>query len=108
MEAQTQATAPAETAAAPVEAKLSQKDAVFNFVSDALAADGLGDKYKLPEGTKLKDIVTKEIRKVVRQRLFKAITDGSVKLSKAMDDSKKKKYCSGLINNWLKKDPRFN
>lgn len=107
MEAQTNAT---ETTAAttPVEAKLSQKDAVYNFVTDALKVDGLGSKYQLPEGSKLKDIVTKEIRKVVRLRLFSAIKAGEIKLSKVMDDSKLKKYCSGLINNWLKKDPRFN
>lgn len=87
-----------ETAAA----KLSQKDAVFNFVTEALGS------AERPEGSKLKDLVTKDVRKVVRQRLFAAVKSGDVKLSKQFDDSKLKKYCSGLINNWLKKDSRFN
>lgn len=82
--------------------KLSQKDAVLKFVTEALGLN------QLPEGAKLKDAVTKEIRKAVRQKLFTAIRNGEVKLSKQYDDSKLKKYCSGLINNWLKKDSRFN
>lgn len=82
--------------------KLSQKNAVLQYVTEAL---GSADK---PEGTKLKELVTKEIRKIVRQRLFAAVKSGEVKCSKQFDDSKLKKYCSGLINNWLKKDPRFN
>lgn len=81
--------------------KLSQKDAVYNFVVEALTD-------KPAEGTKLRDSVTKDVRKIVRQRLFAAVKSGEVKLSKQFDDSKLKKYCSGLINNWLKKDPRFN
>ncbi|SRR6266481_8857319 len=90
------------------ENKMSQKDATYCFIMDALKVDGLGSKYQLPEGTKLKDIVTKEIRKVVRQNLFKALAEGTVGLTKVMTDSRKKKYCSGLVNHWLKKDPRFN
>jgi len=82
--------------------KLSQKDAVYKYVTEALESSAK------EEGAKLKDLVTKEVRKVVRTRLFAAVKSGEVKLSKQFDDSKLKKYCSGLINNWLKKDPRFN
>jgi hypothetical protein len=82
--------------------KLSQKDAIFAFTMEAL---GLTEK---PADAKLKDLVTKEVRKIVRQRLFAAVKAGTVKLSKQFDDSKLKKYCSSLINNWVKKDPRFN
>lgn len=102
METQAQAT---EAAAATDVARLSQKDAVYNFVKDALTEAGT---ITQAEGMKLKDLVTKEVRKVVRGRLFKAIQAGEIKLSKVMDEGKLKKYCSGLINNWLKKDPRFN
>lgn len=90
--------------AAPQIEKLSQKDAVFNFTTEALVNAGLSRIKDQP----LKDLVTKEIRKVVRQRLFAAISAGEVRVSKTMDSSKLKKYCSGLINNWLKKDERFN
>ena len=82
--------------------KTLQKDAVYAFVSDALKG------IQVPEGVKVRELVTKDVRKVVRTRLFNAIRNGEVKLGKSYDDSKLKKYCSGLINNWLKKDPRFN
>lgn len=91
-----------QVAETKTESKLSQKDAVFNFVNEALK-----DVTKA-EGVKLKDLVTKEVRKVVRTSLFAAVKSGEVRLSKQFDDSKLKKYCSGLINNWLKKDTRFN
>lgn len=82
--------------------KSSQKDAVYRYVSEAL------NGTNLTNGAKLKDLVTKDVRKVVRQRLFAAVKSGEVKLSKQYSDSTLKKYCSGLINNWLKKDSRFN
>ncbi len=87
--------------AAPTVAKASQKDAVYKFVLEALEA-------KPAEGQTLKDLVTKETRKVVRQKLFTAIRANEVSFSKQKTDSDLKKYCSGLINNWLKKDPRFS
>lgn len=98
MEAQTQE----QTTVTTTTSKLSQKDAVFKYVSEALVNTVQG------ENQKVRDLVTKEVRKTVRQRLFNAVKTGEVKLSKQFDDSKLKKYCSGLINNWLKKDPRFN
>lgn len=82
--------------------KLSQKDAVYKYVVEAL---GSADK---PEGTKLRDLVTKEVRKIVRTRLYIGLKNGEIKISDAANDSKMKKYASGLINNWLKKDERFN
>jgi hypothetical protein len=82
--------------------KMSQKNAVYNFVNEAL------ENVVLAEGQKLKELVTKEIRKIVRQKLFAAVKSGQVKLSKQYNDSRLKKYCSGLINNWLGKDIRFN
>lgn len=81
--------------------RLSQKDAVFSYILNAL-------ENKPSEGQKLKDLITKDIRKVVRQKLFADIKSGEILISKQFDDSKLKKYCSGLINNWLKKDSRFN
>jgi hypothetical protein len=98
METQTQEQAAQTTADV---SKLSQKDAVYTFVTAVVGQPQEG-------GAKLKELVTKEVRKTVRQRLFAAVKSGDVKLSKQYDDSKLKKYCSGLINNWLKKDPRFN
>lgn len=84
-----------------VSKKLSQKDAVFNFVIAALDA-------KPGPGEVLKSLVTKDLKKVVRTRLFEELKLGNIKLKRTMDDSKLKKYCSGLINHWLRRDPRFN
>ncbi len=91
-----------EATAVETASTTSQKDAVFQFASAAL-----GD-VKAPEGQALRSLVTKEVRKAIRLRLFEGVKTGSIKLSRTMDDSKLKKYCSSLINNWLKKDPRFN
>lgn len=96
-------TAITQEQAQTVSQKLSQKDAMFNFTMEALNGNVVR-----PDGQPLKVLVTKDVRKVVRQRLFQEIKGGNVKLKKTMDDSKLKKYCSGLINNWLKKDERFN
>lgn len=83
-------------------AKLGQNDAVYQYTVQALKG------ATTPEGVALKSIVTKEVKKEVRKRLFDGFKAGQIKLKNPMDDSKLKKYCSGLINNWLKKDPRFN
>lgn len=93
--------APAAPAAAASKGS-AQKEAVYQF---AVAALG---EAKPAEGQPLKSLVTKEIRKTIRAKLFAGAREGSIKLKRPMDDSKLKKYCSSLINNWLKKDPRFN
>ena len=84
--------------------KLSQKDAVFNFTTEILVSAG---KSRV-QGEPLKTLVTKEIRKLVRAKLIESLKKGETRLSKSFDESRIKKYASGLINNWLKKDPRFN
>lgn len=108
MESQTQEqTAPAATdAAAPI--KLGQKDAVFAFVTESMAGVTMEPGETVKARLAKKDDASKAVRKAVRQKLFAAIKAGTIKLSKPYDDSKLKKYCSGLINNWLKKDPRLN
>jgi hypothetical protein len=85
-----------------MENKLSQKDAIYKYALDAL------NGAVIPEGQKLKDLINKEIRKVMRQRLFLSFRSGEVNLRDGFDDSKLKKYCSLIISNWLKKDKRFN
>lgn len=108
METTTQTAETVVAPAAPTESKQAQKDAVYKFMKEATTTlvlpEGLTLRLRLTE----KDEVAKGIRKAVRVKLFDAIRSGQVKLSKQYDDSRLKKYCSGLINNWLKKDPRFN
>ena len=96
VETQPQAT---ETAASQTE----QKDAVFNLALQAL------NGQTATEGQPLKSLVTKEVRKAIRVGLYEGIKNGSIKYSKTgKSDGQLKKYCSSLINNWLKKDSRFN
>lgn len=83
--------------------KLSQKDAVHTYVLEALGAN-----YTLTEGQTLKDLITKDVRKIVRTKLFDGIKSGIIKYTPTKTDAEIKKYCSGLINNWLGKDERFN
>lgn len=85
---------------------MQQKAAVLALAKKAL---GLADGAELPEGKALKDLVTKEVRKAIRVGLFEGIKNGSIKYSKqGKTDGELKKYCSSLINNWVKKDHRFN
>lgn len=81
---------------------MSQKDAVHKFASEAL--EGIA----VAEGASLRSLITKDMRKSIRLKLFEGMKAGSIKLAKQTNDSKLKKYCSSLINNWLKKDSRFN
>lgn len=90
-----------ETTAAET-SNLSQKDAVFQFALEALAGKPAA------EGQALRELITKDVRKQIRVKLFDGVRSGKIKLARSMDDSKLKKYSSSLINNWLKKDPRFN
>lgn len=104
METQTQGEVAVTTSVETTASKIAQKDAVFKYISEALATAGqtVSDLKTMSPDDK------KQFRKVVRKRLFESIKSGEVKLSKQYDDSRLKKYCSGLINNWLKKDTRLN
>ncbi len=84
--------------------KISQKDAVFTFVKDALVELG----KVVAEGDKLVIYVSKDVRKIVRARLYAGFKSGQIKLKKPKEDSKLKKYCSGLIKHWMTNDTRFN
>lgn len=103
METETQVTVPATGSSEEVApSTLSQKDAVHQFAIEALAG------AVAAEGQALRSLVTKEVRKAIRLKLFEGVKSDTIKLARSMDDSKLKKYCSSLINNWLKKDSRFN
>ena len=84
--------------------KLSQKEAVKQFILDAIAAKGVVRE----EGAPLKVLVTKDIRVTVKDRLFAGFRDGSITIASQKDDKALRKYCSGLISNWLSKDKEFN
>lgn len=88
-------------------AQTEQKDAVHALALQALSPEAVEGAKAL--GQPLKSLVTKEVRKAIRVGLYEGIKAGTIKYSKAgKSDGQLKKYCSSLINNWLKKDPRFN
>lgn len=84
--------------------KMTQKEAVYTFLTDAITAEG---KTRL-EGSKLRDYVTPAVRKIARQRLFAGFKAGEIGMRKEKTDDALKRYCSGVITNFVTKDPRFN
>lgn len=110
---------PVQTETVQVTEKMSQKDAVLLFTKGVLGLNQEG--AVLTGGTTLKScllagpediaevVQAKKVkRKAVRILLFDAFKAGRVKISCEKTDAQLRKYCSGLINNWLKKDPRFS
>lgn len=84
--------------------KMQQKEAVRNFILSEIAEKGV----VRAEGDPLKVLVTKDIRDKVRARLFDGFKSGSINLNTEKDDSQLKKYCSGVLSNWLKKDEFYS
>jgi hypothetical protein len=57
----------------------------------------------------VKDHITKEMRAEVNTFLCKGFRDGQIELGTAYEtDAELKEYTSGLISNWLRKDPNMN
>lgn len=63
-------------------------------------------KYTKPEdraNTPLKELITKEVKKSMRLELFQMIKAGQVKYRRDTNDEPKvRKYCSSVINNYVK------
>lgn len=77
----------------------SQKEAVFLAVCEALG--------RIPvKGEKV--LLSKEQTEHVRSLLLEEIKQGKVSLNKSYSEQEMKKYVSGLVANWLRKDPRLN
>ena len=80
--------------------KYSQKEAVFNAVTNVCEATDSG--Y----------VPSKEERASICQVLFEGFRAGTIDLDANhvghSDDAKLKNYCSGLLSNWLRKDGRLN
>lgn len=88
---------------------LSQKDAVRKFAAEAASEAGV-----TAAGAALRELLqsdgpnaSKEIRAKVRAKLYAGFKDKSVAIKANKTDGDLKKYCSSLINNWLKKDNFF-
>lgn len=85
--------------------KVSQRQAVFAAVCNVMGEHGVHFR----EGMIVKDVITKDMRAEVNAALCKGFRDGSIELGTAYEtDAELKEYTSGLISNWLRKDPNMN
>jgi hypothetical protein len=87
---------------------VSQKQAVTNAVLSVIP------DYELGGETALSEVLTETQKKEVRAIIFSGFMSGKVEMS---EDGKRKyfgdekelnKYISGLLNNWVRKNPEFN
>lgn len=85
---------------------ISQKQAVSNAVKS------IHSEYEFNGETTLKSQLTPESKKQMRALLFEAFQAGEVVYSKnpanLQDDKYLTKYVSGLLDNWVRKNPEFN
>lgn len=89
---------------------MTQKDAVFSAISQILASNNIAFTAS---STNVASLLTRELRSQINTRLVADFTSGAVEMS---DDAKSKlndvaelrAYISGLVSNWVRKDPRLN
>jgi hypothetical protein len=87
--------------------QLSQKDAVYKYIAEAITGTNITfDMLKVKAQEKTPEV--KLLLKDVRRRLYEGIKSGEIVFKKeGKTDSELRKYTSGLINHWLKRDTRF-
>jgi hypothetical protein len=88
---------------------LNQREATFQAITTVLSNSGVS----FTSGEDVKAVLTSEHKKKVRDILVTGLKDGSITstqefMSKMSTDADLSKYTSGLISNWVKKDPRLN
>jgi hypothetical protein len=88
---------------------LNQREATFQAITTVLSNSGVN----FTSGEDVKSVLTSEHKKKVREILVSGLKDGSITstpefMSKMSTDTDLSKYTSGLISNWIKKDPRLN
>lgn len=89
---------------------MNQKDATCNALMAVLADRGV--TYELNGVTPIISVLNADDKAKVRDMLFIAFRQGKVDYSKdpknLQDDKYLKEYVSGLVNNWIRKNPEFN
>lgn len=91
--------------------KMNQKNATVNAILSVLSARGVD--YRLGGDVNLSDVINDSDKQTVRSILFTAFKEGKVEYKESFqdsvnDDSELKKYISGLLNNWIRKNKDFN
>lgn len=89
---------------------MTQKDAVFSAVSQILASNNVSFTANSTNATA---VLNRELRSQINGVLVQQFLAGNVELSedakeKLNDESQLRAYISGLVSNWLRKDPRLN
>jgi hypothetical protein len=82
---------------------MKQRQAVYNAVTSALKEKGV----KFEDGMNASQHITDEMRKSIVAVLVSGFTKGEIELSNPQGE-KLPSYCSGLLNNWLRKDTKLN
>jgi hypothetical protein len=91
--------------------KLSQKSAVIQVTLATLSARGVS--YELNGSTPISSVLTDADKSTIRNTLFSMFRKGEIEMkaeafAKSSDDAYLKNYVSGLLNNWVRKEPEFN
>lgn len=91
--------------------KTSQKQAVRNALFSVLK--DRGESYELNGPVAIGDVVNSDDKAKAREILFTGFRNGEIEYkesfeAKVSDDSELKKYVSGLLNNWMRKDKELN
>jgi hypothetical protein len=88
----------------------NQREATFNAIITVLSNSGAS----FQSGSDVKSVITSEHKKKVKDILVTDFKNGNIDYTddfaktKLTSNSELSKYCSGLISNWIKKDPRLN
>ena len=89
----------------------SQKESVCNTILSVLSARGY--EYELGCETPIKSVLTDDDKKQIRAIVLEGFMSGDISMTeqareKYNDETKMKTYVSGVVNNWIKKNPEFN
>ena len=89
--------------------KLSQREATYNTIINELSNNGVS----FQDGSDVKKVISSDMKKKIKEALMNSFKNGNVNHAadfntKLNSDTELSKYCSGLISNWIKKDPRLN
>jgi hypothetical protein len=88
----------------------NQREATFNAIITVLSTNSV----TFQSGSDVKSVITSDHKKKVKDILITGFKNGTIDYTedfaktKLVSDSELSKYCSGLISNWIKKDPRLN
>jgi len=90
---------------------MNQKEATISTILSVF--EDRGYSYELSGPTAVSEVLTDADKATVRETLFTMFRDGDVSYkpefqAKVDNDAELKKYISGLLNNWIRKEKTFN